>query len=60
MSKRWDYHVMQIKPDMLGRVKPEQLQAELKRLGAQGWELVAMHAFLPGMGSSTAVFKREA
>lgn len=58
MSKRWDYQVVQIKPDMWGRMKPEAAQAELKRLGAQGWELVTMQLG-NAMNGATAVFKRE-
>lgn len=58
MSKRWDYQVINFKPDVWGKPRPEDMQAELKRLGTQGWELVSMvhgSAMLP----VTAVFKRE-
>lgn len=58
MSRRWDYQVHQFKPDVWGRVKPDTVQAELKRLGAQGWELVSFHQ-ASAMVPATAVFKRE-
>jgi hypothetical protein len=38
-EQRWSYHIAEIKPGFLG-FKRDQLQTELNRLGAQGWELV--------------------
>ncbi|MDO5505005.1 MAG: DUF4177 domain-containing protein [Pseudoxanthomonas suwonensis] len=57
MSKRWDYQVIEIKPDMWGRVKAETVQNELKRLGAQGWEVVSFQQLAP-MRAAMAVLKR--
>lgn len=58
MSKRWDYQVIEIKPDIFGSIKPDKMQAELKRLGAQGWELVSTHQG-SAVTAAIAVFKRE-
>jgi hypothetical protein len=44
MSHRWTYQVVEIKPSFLGRQKADKIQAELNRLGAQGWELVNITA----------------
>lgn len=58
MSNRWSYQVIQVKPGTWGGFKTESMQAELNRLGAQGWELVSIampHVFSPAM----LVFKRE-
>lgn len=59
MNKRWDYHVQSFKLNMWGRLDLERIQAELKRLGTQGWELVSFQQSGP-MTAPTAVFKREA
>ena len=40
MSKRWTYQVIEVKPGLMGGLKHEELQNELNRQGAQGWELV--------------------
>ena len=58
MSKRWDYQIIEIKPDMWGRLKPDAVQAELKRLGSQGWEVVSFQQSAP-MRAAVAVLKRE-
>lgn len=59
MSARWNYQVMEIKPDMWGRMKPDHLQEQVNKLGAQGWELV--NVVSPGLASPMfAFFKREA
>ncbi len=58
MSSRWSYQVIQLKPGTWGGFKTDAMQAELNRLGAQGWELVSIAmpaAFSPAM----MVFKRE-
>ena len=58
MSSRWSYQVVQLKPGTWGGFKTEAVQAELNRMGAQGWELVSITmpaAFSPAM----MVFKRE-
>lgn len=53
-ERRWSYHVAEIKPGLFG-IKTEQVQAELNRLGTQGWELVQLQ--MMGM-TLRAVFKR--
>ena len=42
MSKRWSYQVVEVKPTLLGGLKAEEVQAELNRQGANGWELVTV------------------
>ncbi len=50
-NERWQYKVLKVKPGFLG-LDPANLQAELEKHGAQGWELVnavqahPMHAVL--------------
>ncbi len=50
-NDRWTYKVVKVKPAFLG-IDPADLQSELDKLGAQGWELVnavqahPMHAVL--------------
>lgn len=39
--KKWNYQVVEIKPAWTGSVKKDVVQAELARLGLQGWELVS-------------------
>ena len=42
-NERWTYQVLEMMPTFFrGRVPAEQLQVELNRLGAQGWELVTV------------------
>jgi hypothetical protein len=53
-ERRWNYHVAEIKPGLFG-IRSEQLQAELNRLGTQGWELVQVQ--MMGM-TLRAFFKR--
>ena len=58
MSSRWSYQVIQVKPGTWGGFKTDAMQAELNRLGAQGWELVSIA--MPDMVSpAMMVFKRE-
>ena len=38
-NNRFSYQVVQVKPQFFG-IKPQTIQDELNRLGAQGWELV--------------------
>jgi hypothetical protein len=45
-SDRWAYQVIDLKPGFLG-LKSASIQAELNRLGAQGWELVSMISGMP-------------
>lgn len=41
MSTRWQYKVVEIKVNLFGANVTERAQAELDKLGAQGWELVS-------------------
>ena len=41
MTQRWQYHVVDLPPRMF-ETMPERLQAELDRLGGEGWELVSV------------------
>ncbi len=41
MSKRWQYKVVEVPYQIFGSKLSERAQAELDRLGAQGWELVS-------------------
>ncbi|MBB3275041.1 MULTISPECIES: DUF4177 domain-containing protein [Pseudoxanthomonas] len=59
MSKRWTYQVIEVKPGLMGGLKREDLQNELNRLGAQGWELVNTIVPAP-MAAVQMVFKKEA
>src|SRR3546814_19566652 len=42
MSKRWQYKVVELPYQLLGGKLAERAQAELAKLGAQGWELVSV------------------
>ena len=42
MSNRWQYKVVELPYQMFGGKLGERAQAELDKLGAQGWELVAV------------------
>jgi len=39
-AQRWSHQVVEVKPRFLGTNK-ESIQAELDRMGNQGWELVS-------------------
>lgn len=41
MSTRWNYQVIEIKPQLFGTTMTARAQEELNRLGQQGWELVS-------------------
>lgn len=60
MNSRWQHKVVEIKHVMFGGKTTERAQAELDKLGAQGWELVAVaqqgHA---AMDSFRMFFKKE-
>ena len=53
----WDYRVVEIKPNLVGSLKPQVVQDELTKLGRQGWELVAFTQ--PPMSAAIAVLKKE-
>ncbi len=59
MSTRWTFQVIEIKPDVWGRMKPAVMQEQVNKMGAQGWELVNVvsHGLAAPM---YAFFKREA
>lgn len=42
MSNRWQYKVVELPFKLFGGKVVERTQAELDRLGAQGWELVSV------------------
>src|SRR3546814_10370913 len=42
MSKRWQYKVVELPYQLFGGKLAERAQAELDKLGAQGWELVSV------------------
>lgn len=42
MSKRWQYKVVELSYQMFGGKLTERAQAELDKLGPQGWELVSV------------------
>ena len=39
-AQRWSHQIVEVKPRLLGTNK-ESIQAELDRMGNQGWELVS-------------------
>lgn len=57
MNNRWSYQVVQIKPGRWGKLKDEDVQAELNRMGAMGWELVNIVMPAP-LAPPMMVFKR--
>lgn len=42
MSERWQYKVVDVPVKMLGEGVSVRAQAELDKLGAQGWQLVSV------------------
>lgn len=42
MSQRWSYKVVEIPFKLFAGKLTDRVQAELDRLGAQGWELVSV------------------
>jgi hypothetical protein len=58
MNSRWIYNVVEIKPGMLGGLKPERIQEELNRQGLLGWELVNITLVAP-LRPCLAIFKKE-
>ena len=59
MNNRWQYQVVEFKPTLMGAIKGEEMQVELNKLGAQGWELVGVTHAMPA-NHMLAVLKREA
>jgi hypothetical protein len=39
-TTRWEYKTLRIKTKIFGDYDPTEIDVELDRLGAQGWELV--------------------
>jgi len=42
MSRRWQYKVVELSYKLFGGKLKDRAQAELEKLGAQGWELVSV------------------
>ena len=57
MSMRWLYKVVAVDVKMFGNKFTERTQAELDKLGAQGWELVAVEQ--AGMADSLRMFLKK-
>lgn len=47
MSKRWQYKIIEIKPQFLS-IKPKQVEETLAQMGVQGWELVQVMPYGQG------------
>jgi len=62
MSKRWSYRTVEVKPNLMGIVKAEQIQDELTKQGQLGWELVNAIGLVSASPFTTSVliFKKEA
>ena len=58
MSERWSYQVIPVKPGLMGGYKYDEIQAELNRQGALGWELVQAVSTAP-MSPVMLMFKRR-
>jgi hypothetical protein len=55
-GERFSYQVVTVKPRVFSERQAEDIQAELNRLGAQGWELVAVQA----TGAGTRLYLKRA
>jgi hypothetical protein len=53
-NERWAYQVIDLKPGFFG-LKSADIQAELNRLGTQGWELASVMQGMP----ARLVLKRQ-
>lgn len=62
MSRRWSYLTVEVKPNLMGIVKAEQIQDELTKQGQLGWELVNAISLVsaPPFTTSVPIFKKEA
>jgi hypothetical protein len=58
MSRRWSHLTVEVKPGMMGIVKPKDIQDELTRHGNLGWELVNL-VFAPPLNTALLIFKKE-
>lgn len=58
MNERWQYKVQEIKPNLLGSIKPEEVEERLQSLGLQGWELVNAVCGTP-LGPTLLFLKRR-
>ncbi len=60
MSGRWQHKLVEVKYRLFGGKTDERLQSELDKMGALGWELVAVVQQGPtGMDSTRLFFKKE-
>ena len=59
MSGRWQHKVVEIPIKLFGGSLAERMQAELDKLGALGWELVAVSQAGP-LDSMQLFLKKEA
>jgi hypothetical protein len=57
MSTRWNYQVVEVKPSFIGGLKSSEVQEELNRQGAKGWEFVQAVSIAP-MAPLQLIFKR--
>jgi hypothetical protein len=60
MSQRWNYHVVEIKPGFINWTGKTgaQIQAELNKQGALGWELVQVIHSSHALHPTQLIFKR--
>ena len=59
MSKRWQYKVVELPFKWFGGKVADRMQAELDRLGGQGWELVSV-VQASSADTTRMYFKKEA
>lgn len=58
MSKQWQYQTIEVKPSLMGGLKPEVVQAALEKQGRLGWELVNIIITAPAY-PALLIFKKE-
>ncbi|MGV8960642.1 MAG: DUF4177 domain-containing protein [Stenotrophomonas sp.] len=58
MSKQWQYLTVEVKPNLMGGLKAEVVQAVLDKHGRLGWELVNLVPVAAGW-PVLLVFKKE-
>ncbi|TKR33741.1 DUF4177 domain-containing protein [Luteimonas gilva] len=57
MSRRWKYLTVEVSASWTGALKPQKMQEELDKHGAQGWELV--NIVVSTGHPAVLVFKKE-